>query len=84
MTAMIGDSFTAHGKHKRPARSAAERTSGGIRDMYARRRPVQADELAAVVLRPLLDGARPDRVWVVAAFLLGMIARDTNSPQEAR
>jgi LuxR family transcriptional regulator, maltose regulon positive regulatory protein len=85
MTAMIGDSSSrAPGKGKRPARSAGERTTGEIRDICAWRGLTQADQFAAAVLTPLLDGPRPNRVWVVAAFLLGAIARDTlGDPQAA-
>jgi LuxR family maltose regulon positive regulatory protein len=84
MTAMISDSFRALGKGRRPARSAAEQTSGEIGDICARRRLAQADQLAGAVLTPLLDGPGPDRVWVAAAFLLGAIARDTlGDPQAA-
>jgi hypothetical protein len=42
MTAMIGDSFRAPGKGKRPARSAAEQTNGEIGDICARHRLAQA------------------------------------------
>ncbi len=84
MTAMIGDSFRAPGKGKRPARSAAEQASGEIGDICARRRLAQADQLAGPVLTPLLDGPGADRVWMAAAFLLGAIARDTfGDPQAA-
>jgi LuxR family transcriptional regulator, maltose regulon positive regulatory protein len=82
MTAMIGDSFRAPGKGKRPARSDGERTSGEIGDICARRRLARADQPAAV-LTPPLDGPGPSRVWVVAAFLLEAIARDTLGDPEA-
>ena len=84
MTAMISDSSSrAHGKGKRPPRSGGERTSGEIRDICARRRLAPAGQPAAAVLTPLLDGPRPDRVLVAAAFLLGAIARDTLGDPDA-
>jgi LuxR family transcriptional regulator, maltose regulon positive regulatory protein len=83
MTAMIGDSSRARGEGRRPAQWVGERSSGQIRDIGARRRLAQADQLAAAVLTPLLDGTRLNRVWVVAAFLLGAIARDTLGDLEA-
>jgi hypothetical protein len=82
MTAMIGDSFRAPGKGKRPTRSDGERTTGEIGDICARRRLAQADQPAAV-LTPPLGGPGPSRVWVVAVFLLEAIARDTLGDPEA-
>jgi LuxR family maltose regulon positive regulatory protein len=43
----------------------------------------QADQLAAAVLTPLLDGPRSNRVRVVAASLLEAIAHDTLGNPEA-
>jgi LuxR family transcriptional regulator, maltose regulon positive regulatory protein len=84
MTAMIGDSSsTAHGAGKRPARSAGERTSGGIRDVLAMPRLAQADRQATAVLTPLPDIPQAHRVWVAAAFLLGAIARDALGDPDA-
>jgi LuxR family transcriptional regulator, maltose regulon positive regulatory protein len=84
MTAMIGDSsFRGHGKGKHPARSAGERTSSEICDICVRRRLAQAGQPGAAALTSLLDDPRPDRVWLVAAFLLGAIARDMLGGPEA-
>jgi LuxR family transcriptional regulator, maltose regulon positive regulatory protein len=77
MTAMISDfSSRAHGKGKQPVRSVGECTSEEIRDLLAVPRLAQTDRPTTAVLMPLLDVLRAHQVWVVAAFLLGTIARD--------
>ncbi len=84
MTAMIGESSSsAHGRGKRPARSAGERTSGEIRDVVAMPRLAQADRQATAVLTPLPDIPQAHQVWVAAAFLLGAIARDALGDPDA-
>ena len=45
--------------------------------MFAGPRLAEADGPAAAVLSPLLDVLRAHQVWVVAAFLLGTVARDS-------
>jgi LuxR family maltose regulon positive regulatory protein len=75
MTATISDSSSrAHGRGKPSARSGGERTAGEICDVVARPRPGQGDRPATAV--PFLDVPAALRVRVLAAFLLGVIARD--------
>jgi LuxR family maltose regulon positive regulatory protein len=67
-------------------RSAGERTSGHLREVFAG--PLSArDELPATTaaLTPLLDGSVPwgHRIWVAAAFLLGVISRDALGDPDA-
>jgi DNA-binding CsgD family transcriptional regulator len=83
VTAMISDSSSrAHGKAKPPARSAGERASGEIRDVFARLGLARTDWPETAVLTPLLDALRADRVWVMA-FLLGAIAGDALGDPDA-
>ena len=76
MTATISDSSSrAHGRGKPSARSGGERTAGEICDVVvARPQPCQGDRPATAV--PFLDVPAALRVRVLAAFLLGVIARD--------
>ena len=75
MTATISDSSSrAHGRGKPSARSGGERTAGEICDVVARPQPGQGDRPATAV--PFLDVPAALRVRVLAAFLLGVIARD--------
>jgi hypothetical protein len=84
MTAMIGgSSSSAHGRCRRPARSAGERRSGEIRDVVAMPRLAQADRQETAVLMPLPDIPQAHRVWVAAAFLPGAIARDALGDPDA-
>jgi LuxR family transcriptional regulator, maltose regulon positive regulatory protein len=71
----------AHRRGKLSARSAGERTAGAIRDVLARPRPGQGDRPVTAV--PFLDVPAAHRVWVLAAFLLGLIARDTLGDPDA-
>ena len=80
MTAMISDpSPGARGKGTQRMRSAGERTSGHLREVFAGPRSAQHEPQATTAaLTPLLDGSVPwvHRIWVAAAFLLGVISRD--------
>jgi LuxR family transcriptional regulator, maltose regulon positive regulatory protein len=80
MTAMISDpSPGAQGKGARRMRSAGERASGHLREVFAGPRPAQHElQATSAALTPLLDGSVPrvHRIWVAAAFLLGVISRD--------
>jgi LuxR family transcriptional regulator, maltose regulon positive regulatory protein len=76
MTAMIEDSWSiTHGK--RLTRSAADGAGGQISEIFAGPQLAPAGRPTAPVLAPLLDGPGAHRAWMVAAFLLGLIARDT-------
>jgi LuxR family transcriptional regulator, maltose regulon positive regulatory protein len=87
MTAMISESSPgARGKGKRPVRSAGERTSGHLRDVFAGPRSAQHEwQATTAALTPLLDGSVPwvHRAWVAAAFLLGVILRDALGDPDA-
>jgi hypothetical protein len=75
MTATISDSSSrAHGRGKPSARSGGECAAGEICDVVARPQPGQGDRPATAV--PFLDVPAALRVRVLAAFLLGVIARD--------
>jgi LuxR family maltose regulon positive regulatory protein len=80
MTAMIsGPSPGARGKGTQRIRPASERTSGHLREVFAGPRPARRElQATAAALTPLLDGSVPwvHRIWVAAAFLLGVISRD--------
>ena len=87
MTAMTSDpSPGARGKGTQRMRSAGERTSGHLREVFAGPRSTQ-DELqtTTAALTPLLDGSVPwvHRIWVAAAFLLGVISRDALGDPDA-
>jgi DNA-binding CsgD family transcriptional regulator len=75
MTATIIDSSSRARRSKPSARSVGERIAGEIRDVFARPRPGQGDRPATAAPFPDVPAAQRD--WVVAAFLLGVIARDT-------
>jgi DNA-binding CsgD family transcriptional regulator len=82
MTATISDSSSrAPGRGKPSARSVAERMAGEIRDVFARPQPGQGDRPATA--GPFLDVLAVHRDLVVAAFLLGVIARDTLGDPDA-
>jgi hypothetical protein len=84
MTAMISDCpSAAHPNGKQPARPGGQGASRQIRGIRPRRRPAQADHPATAAPTPLLDGLGPTRVWVAAAFLLGVIAREVLGGPEA-
>ena len=80
MTAMIsGPSPRARGKGTQRMRSAGERTSGHLREVFAGPRSAQHElQATTAALTPTLDGSVPwaHRIWVAAAFLLGAISRD--------
>jgi LuxR family transcriptional regulator, maltose regulon positive regulatory protein len=80
MTAMISDpSPGTRGKGTQRMRSAGERTSGHLREVFAGPRSAQHElQATTAALTPLLDGSVPwvHRIWVAAAFLLGVISRD--------
>ena len=60
-------------------RSAGERTTGHLREVFAGPRSAQHElQAATAALTPTLDGSVPwtHRIWVAAAFLLGAISRD--------
>ena len=87
MTAMVSDpSPGARGKDTQRMRSAGERTSGHLREVFAEPQSAQ-DELQAptAALAPPLDGSAPwvHRIWVAAAFLLGVISRDALGDPDA-
>jgi LuxR family maltose regulon positive regulatory protein len=67
-------------------RSAGERTSGHLREVFAGPRSTR-DELqtTTAALTPLLDGSVPwvHRIWVAAAFLVGVISRDALGDPDA-
>jgi len=82
MTATISDSSSrAPGRGKPSARSVGERITGETRDVFARRQPGQGDRPATAV--SFLDVPAVHRDLVVAAFLLGVIARDTLGDPDA-
>jgi LuxR family maltose regulon positive regulatory protein len=82
MTATISDSSSrARGRPKPSARSVGERMAGEICDVFATPQPGQGDRPATVV--PFLEVPAAHRDWVVAAFLLGVIARDTLGAPDA-
>jgi LuxR family maltose regulon positive regulatory protein len=84
MTAMISDCpSAAHPNGKQPARPGGQGASRQIRGIRPRRRPAQAGHPATAAPTPLLDGLGPTRVWVAAAFLLGVIAREVLGGPEA-
>jgi LuxR family transcriptional regulator, maltose regulon positive regulatory protein len=80
MTAMIsGPSPGARGKGTQRMPSANERTSGHLREVFAGPPSAQYElQATTAALTPLLDGSVPwvHRIWVAAAFLLGVISRD--------
>jgi LuxR family transcriptional regulator, maltose regulon positive regulatory protein len=80
MTAMISDpSPGARGKGTKSMRSAGERASGHLREVFAAPSSAQHEvQATAAALTPLLDGSVPwvHQIWVAAAFLLGVISRD--------
>jgi DNA-binding CsgD family transcriptional regulator len=83
MTATISDSSSrAPGRGKPSGRSVGERMAGEIRDVIARPQPGQGGRPATAV--PFLDVPAVHRdLVVVAAFLLGVIARDTLGDPDA-
>jgi LuxR family transcriptional regulator, maltose regulon positive regulatory protein len=87
MAAMIsGPSPGARGKGTQEIRSAGERTSGHLREVFAGPRSAQHElQATTAALAPLLDGSVPwvHRVWVAAAFLLGVISRDALGDPDA-
>jgi len=87
MTAMISDpSPGARGKGTQRMRSAGERTSGHLREVFAGPRSAQHElQATTAALTPLLDGSVPwvHRIWVAAAFLLGVISRDALGDPDA-
>jgi LuxR family maltose regulon positive regulatory protein len=87
MTAMIsGPSPGARGKGTQRIRPASERTSGHLREVFAGPRPARRElQATAAALTPLLDGSVPwvHRIWVAAAFLLGVISRDALGDPDA-
>jgi LuxR family maltose regulon positive regulatory protein len=87
MTAMIsGPSPGARGKGTQRIRSAGERTSGHLREVFAGPRSAQHElQATTAALTPLLDGSVPwaHRIWVAAAFLLGAISRDALGDPDA-
>lgn len=85
MTAIISDcSWRAHGDGKQQARSAGKRRSGEPRDVLVMPWLARAGPQAGTaVLMPLLDVVGAGRVWVAAAFLLGVIARDALGDEDA-
>jgi LuxR family transcriptional regulator, maltose regulon positive regulatory protein len=80
MTAMISSpSPGARGKGTQRMRSAGEGTSGHLREVLAGPRSAQHElQPTTAALTSLLDGSVPwvNRIWVAAAFLLGVISRD--------
>ena len=80
MTAMISDfSPRTRGKGTQRMCSAGERTRGHLREVFTGPRPAQHEVHATTAaLTPPLDGSVPGvhRIWVAAAFLLGVISRD--------
>jgi LuxR family transcriptional regulator, maltose regulon positive regulatory protein len=80
MTAMIsGPSPGARGEDTQRMRSAGERTTGHLREVFAGPRSAQHElQATTAALTPTLDGSVPwtHRIWVAAAFLLGAISRD--------
>ena len=87
MTAMISDpSPGARGKDTQRMRSAGERTSGHLREVFAGPRSAQHElQATTAALTPPLDGSVPlvHRIWVAAAFLLGVISCDALSDPDA-
>jgi len=87
MTAMISDpSPGARGKGTQRMRSAGERTSGHLREVFAGPRSPQHElQATTAALTPLPDGSVPwvHRIWVAAAFLLGVISRDALGDPDA-
>jgi DNA-binding CsgD family transcriptional regulator len=82
MTATIDDSCsTARETGRRLARSTGQGASGKIREIF--RGPRLADRPAAPVLAPALHDPGADRIWVLAVFLLGAIARETLGDSDA-
>jgi LuxR family transcriptional regulator, maltose regulon positive regulatory protein len=82
MTAIISDpSSGARGKGRQRMRSAGERTSSHLREVFAGPRSAQHEPQATTAaLTPPLDGSVP---WVAAAFLLGVISRDALGDPDA-
>jgi LuxR family maltose regulon positive regulatory protein len=67
-------------------RSAGERTSGHLREVFAGPRSAQHElQATTAALTPPLDGSVPwvHRIWVAAAFLLGVISRDALGDPDA-
>jgi len=87
MTAMIsGPSPGARGKGTQRMPSANERTSGHLREVFAGPPSAQYElQATTAALTPLLDGSVPwvHRIWVAAAFLLGVISRDALGDPDA-
>jgi len=87
MAAMIsGPSPGARGKGTQEIRSAGEHTSGHLREVFAGPRSAQHElQATTAALAPLLDGSVPwvHRIWVAAAFLLGVISRDALGDPDA-
>ena len=87
MTAMISDpSPGARGKGTQRMGPVGEGASGHLREVFAGPRPVQHELQATTAgLTPLLDGSVPwvHRIWVAAAFLLGVISRDALGDPDA-
>src|SRR5580693_1324732 len=87
MTAMIsGPSPGARGEDTQRMRSAGERTTGHLREVFAGPRSAQHElQATTAALTPTLDGSVPwtDRIWVAAAFLLGAISRDALDDPDA-
>jgi LuxR family maltose regulon positive regulatory protein len=87
MTAMISDpSPGARGEGTQRMRSAGERTSGHLREVFAGPRSPQHElQATTAALTPLVDGSVPwvHRIWVAAAFLLGVISRDALGDPDA-
>ena len=87
MTAMISDpSPGARGKGTQRMGPVGEGASGHLREVFAGPRPAQHELQATTAgLTPLLDGSVPwvHRIWVAAAFLLGVISRDALGDPDA-
>jgi LuxR family transcriptional regulator, maltose regulon positive regulatory protein len=80
MTAVISDpSPGARGKSPHRVRSDGDRASEHLREVFAGSRSAQHElQATTAALTPLHDGSVPQvhRIWVAAAFLLGVISRD--------
>ena len=87
MTAMTsGPSPGSRGIGTQRVRSAGERSSGHLREVLAGPRPAQHEmQATTAAFTPLLDGSVPwvHRIWVAAAFLLGVISRDALGDPDA-
>jgi hypothetical protein len=87
MTAMISDpSPEARGESPHRVRSDGDRASEHLREVFAGSRSAQHElQATTAALTPLHDGSVPQvhRIWVAAAFLLGVISRDALGDPDA-